>query len=113
MARPNEPDLSQRVRFGILLYPSQFEKVTTVLLPYRVSDWISQSIRTVDRASDRRLIANLGAFKSNELAFSRTVAAGTVGQLHGRGLGPCRVNSGSTRSLTGYCALDLLSESLV
>lgn len=83
------------------------------MLSYRVGDWISQDIRTVDRASDRRLIANSGTFKSNELAFSRTVAADTVGQLHGRGLGPCRVNSGSRRSFTGYCALDLLSESLV
>lgn len=94
-----------------LLYPSQFAQVTTNSSPYQVSDWISQDIRTVGFWSpDNREFRCV--IKANELAFSKTVAD-TVGQLHGRGLAPCRVNSGSRRSLTSYCTLDFPSESLV
>lgn len=112
ITRPNEPDLSKKVRFGIYCTPPNSAMEPLGIVTYR-----SQLLDIAEyRASDRRLIVNLGKFfKSNELPFSRTVAADTVGQLHGRRLGPCGVNSGSSyrRSLTGYCALDLLSESLV
>ena len=58
LTRPNEPDLSKKVRFGIYCTPPNSAKEPLGIVTYR-----SQLLDIAEyRASDRQLIANLGKF---------------------------------------------------